>query len=320
MNMRHLVFAALLVANMPSASASAEDPPASAAEVAEEAAGRAYLASLHGQLAASKSPRERALATRLHLAEDRSGDARVLRAAAQAAPEDPLVQMLWSGSDCEADASCPEQKLAWARLEPDNGFAWMPDFEGRGEHADARAIDADIARIAAAPRFDDHLVDFWLAYRRIYAAHPMSAAMSQEEAVAVAAMANAAAMPLPMKWLARHCTRASHPEAAAARFEDCARIGRGIAASDSSVWAKMLGTAIVRGSGLQDAADRQARRSLEWRQYAVGRATDERLHPGGLAAYFADLASTGNESRAQELSMARYGIALEPPAAWRPAQ
>ena len=80
---------------------------------------------------------------------------------------------------------------------------------------------------------------------------------------------------------------------------------------------KVLGSALVRVSGRQDDADRQARRALDWRQHAAGP-----LATGPeLAAYFADLDSSEDETRAQELLMARHGLALEAPSDWKaPAQ
>lgn len=81
---------------------------------------------------------------------------------------------------------------------------------------------------------------------------------------------------------------------------------------------KMVGYSLVRVSGLENDADRQVRRTMQWRQLSASRAINEAGHAGGTAAWFADLESTGSESRAQELAMARNGIALDPPAGWEP--
>jgi hypothetical protein len=220
--------------------------------------------------------------------------------------------------------------MAWARAEPDNGFAWLPAFDAAGKDREAAAIDADIARIAKATRYDDHFIDFWLSYRRAIAARPMPAlvaesldnevrpmraASAKEDAVSVAAMAAAAALPLPMSALMRACNKSLHPEASAARFEDCARIGRGILASESSVMSKMIACALVRVTGLETEADRQAHIALQWRQHAVTDALYARSDE--TAAYFNDLASTGSEIRAQELVMTRRGIPIEPPDSWK---
>jgi hypothetical protein len=302
MTTNHLVLAALLAANNPATPA--EEP-------------------------------ERAFSARPIASVDPVAGGKLLRDAARAAPADALVQMLWSTvgnewSGCDAASPCPEQVMAWARAEPDNGFAWLPAFDAAGKDREAAAIDADIARIAKATRYDDHFIDFWLSYRRAIAARPMPAlvaesldnevrpmraASAKEDAVSVAAMAAAAALPLPMSALMRACNKSLHPEASAARFEDCARIGRGILASESSVMSKMIACALVRVTGLETEADRQAHLALQWRQHAVTDALYARSDE--TAAYFNDLASTGSEIRAQELVMTRRGIPIEPPDSWK---
>jgi hypothetical protein len=329
MTLHTLLFAAMLAANTPAAA------PADDAPTAAEAAGLAYWKSLHKELATSTSPRERAMAARPMAFEDPVAGGKVLRAAAQAAPADALVQMLWATvgtawSGCDAASPCPEQTLAWARVEPDNGFAWLPAFEAAGKERNAEAIDADIARIAKTGRYDDHFIEFWLAYRRAIAARPMPAlvvesldngarpmraASAKEDAISVMAMAAAAALPLPMSTLMRACNRSSHPEASATRFEDCARIGRDIVASESSMMSKMIGTGLVRVTGLETEVDRQAKIALEWRQHAATDALYARSEETVL--YFNDLASTGSEVRAQELAMARRGVPIDPPASWK---
>ena len=323
MALKLLVLSALLATQAPAHAA--QDAP----ETAAEAAGRAYWTWLTSQLAASASPRERAFAARGSVVDGRAGGDAALRAAAQAAPGDVLVQMLWS----TIGKGAGDRVRAWERVEPRNGFARMTSFQETQESGDDRAIDAEIARIAAAERYDDHFVEFWRGYRKAIAARPMpvvvaesfqpgsakasGAAAARDQASAVMAMGSAVALPLPMAALSRACRRADHPQLDPKRFEDCARIGRGIMASDSSVISKMMGSALVRMSGLEDDADRQARRALDWRQAVAAKAVDDR-RPGSLAAYFADLDATGSETRAQELAMSRDGFALDPPADWKP--
>lgn len=149
-------------------------------ETAAEAAGRMYSDSLHAQMAASKSPRERAMAARSAFLDEPSDRGKSLRAAAQAAPGDPLVQMLWSSSGsqfsgCERTGPCPEQVFAWERAEPENGYARMIAFQAEGKTGDDAAIDVAIAHIADAPRYDDHVIEFWREFRRAVAARPMPA-------------------------------------------------------------------------------------------------------------------------------------------------
>ena len=197
-------------------------------------------------------------------------------------------------------------------------------------NADDQAIDAGIAKIAAARYYDDRFVDFWLAYRKAIAANPMpplvlagmlqgerkpaNAAAAQELASSIASMATAAAIPGSMQMLTRSCNLSLHPEASPSRLENCARIGRSIIASDSSVMSKMIASAVVRVTGLETEADRQAQIALEWRQNRVFNAN---AASSGYSDYFADLASTGSETRAQELAMARRGDPIEPPEGWK---
>jgi hypothetical protein len=332
MTMNHLVLAALLAALL---AANNSATPAEEPMSAEQVADLAYFKSLHEHLAASSSPRERALAARPIAFEDPVAGGKLLRDAARAAPGDALVQRLWSTvgrqwSGCSAASPCPEQLMAWARAEPDNGFAWLPAFEAAGKDRVGAAIDADIARIAKAGRYDDHFIEFWFAYRRAIADQPMPAvlahrfdsgdrptraASAKEEAASVAAMAVAAALPMPIGELMRACNKSSHPEASAARLADCARIGRGILASESSVISKVIACGLVRGTGLETEADRQVDIALQWRQRSVIDAL--RVPSAETAAYFADLASTGSEVKAQELLMARRGIPIDPPAGWK---
>jgi hypothetical protein len=295
-----------------------------------ERAGKAYADALAQQLRTSTSARERALSARMY-PEDPVGGGKVLREAARAAPTDPLVQFMWATigktfSGCDAVSPCPEQTMAWARVEPGNALAWLPPFEALAGSGDEQGIDEAIRRMAHAGSYDDHFVDAWLAFRQAVAARPMPAQAvkqlveggnlaSGKEASDVMAMAYAAALPLPMVSLSRACRREAHPQAAPARFEDCARIGRGISQSDSSVMMKQLGLSLVHVSGLENDADREAKRQMDWRQQAAVEAMNR---PGGAEGYFADLASTRSETRAQELLLARHGIALEPPADWQP--
>jgi hypothetical protein len=130
------------------------------------------------------------------------------------------------------------------------------------------------------------------------------------------AMAYAAALPIDFVSLSRACDRSRAPEPSVARREACARIGRGILASDSWIMTKRLGAMLVRVSGLQGDADREARRSLDWRLQASVELLGEKARPSELTAYFADLASTSSETRAMELLLARHGRPMEPPAGW----
>jgi hypothetical protein len=330
MSMHNLLFAALLATTTPAT------PPPDGPDPVLEAAGKAYWQSLQSTLRGSASPRDRALSAFAGATwEDPASTGKILREAAQSAPSDALVQMMWTTvgpkwGGCDQAAPCPEQSLAWAHAEPDNGFAWLPAFDEIARRGDDKAIDGEIGNMAAARYYDDHFVDFWLAYRKAILAHPMpplvlaamvkgagkpaNAAAAPGLASSVAAMGPAAALPLPMQMLTRACNHSLHPEAAPPRFENCARIGRAIIASDSSANSKMIATVVVRVTGLETEKDRRARIALEWRQNRLFNADSA---AAGYAEYFADLASTGSEIRAQELAIARRGDPIDPPLDWK---
>ena len=332
MTLKTFALVALLATQAPTTSEEAPD-------TAAEAAGKAYFNSLQASMRNSGSARERALAARMALVQDPKGTGKALRAAAESAPGDGLVQMLWSGmgqpwNGCDTSSPCPEQALAWSRAEPGNGLAWLPAFQATYKSGNEQAIDAAIARIADAEVYDDHVIDAWSAYRTAIAAHPMPMQFvhawrqqdaerprdekaARMEAAGVIAMAHAAAMPLSIQSLTHACDRARHPQLDTARFDHCAAIGRGLVQSNASVISKRIGSALVRMSGLENEADRQAQREHVWAWESASELLDERKHPGVLAGYFDDLASTGSETRAQELLMARHGVALQPPAEWQ---
>jgi hypothetical protein len=312
MSLSHLLLAASLATS-----------PSPVPSDADMVASTLYMQSLVSELRASKSARSRAVAE--SFSTDGSSEA-AMQQAAEDAPADVLVQMLWS---TRHENRTSAQALAWARAEPGNGLAWVPALDSR--QADVADLDEAISRIAEAQTYDDHLVDAWETYRRAFASRPMPAPMlasfhltetptrldaatAREAAEAIMAMAHAAALPFRVLTLTRACNRAENRQASAARFEACARIGRGIMRSESSAATKMIGSGLVRRSGLENDGDREAKRALDWRMQAAGDLL--RTGPGEIVGYFTDLASTGSETRAQELLMARHGVAADPPPGW----
>jgi hypothetical protein len=278
---------------------------------ARDAAGLAYQKSLVAHVVANGSPRERALFSRVDARGQAAAD---LRAVAQSAPSDALVQMVWTASGGDV--------RAWSNAEAGNGLAWVPLLD---EQAPAVETDALIDRIAAADGYDDHFVDAWLVYRGAIGRQPMPQAMlrtpgtgSAQTARDIMAMAYAAALPMSRGMVAlRHlCDRAKHPDLAAARFDACARIGRAVRDSEAAVYTQRIAASIVRVSGLESDADRDATRRLDWLLDASGKVLSEEK-TADIAAYFEDLASTGSETRAQELVLSRHGLPIQPPAEWK---
>src|SRR4029078_12393248 len=113
----------------------------------------------------------------------------------------------------------------------------------------------------------------------------------RDEVIGIMTMAYAAALPMQLGSITRAWRRELHPQSAPARFENCARIGRNILQSNSSMLMKTIATSVVHASGLENDADREAKRVLAWRQQA---AVDAINRPQGADGYFADLPSTGS--------------------------
>jgi hypothetical protein len=309
---------------------------------------RQYSRRLSVALDNSNSPRDWALQARnVWLDADAAevsragGHVDMLRKAAQAAPNDRLVQWLWANAEparsgCDAAHPCPERAAALARLEPDNAAAWIPVLDEAARVGDVAGVDAALARMAAATRHDDLFVETALAWEALYRRYPLPEDMARHAAgeatpastrsaagaapalAIIAAIARAAAMPLSAQAI-RACDRDKNPQAPVARFENCGRIGRLMLGTGNTVIARRFGAAYLRRSRTTAAADLAAERVLEWRlRQSLSLARQFESDPAEMQRYFADLASTGSEVAAQELYLQRAGIALTPPADWQP--
>lgn len=312
----------------------------------EDAASQRHAMEFTRRLADSAAPRDWALAAQIWIegntdvATQAARHGVLLRKAAEAAPDDRLVQALWAaapeqGSGCEQRKPCPERAMAFARLEPDNGAAWMPVLEQAWRAKDSRAVDAALARMAVASRYDDLFVEATVAWVDAYRRFPLPVALlrkwkldladpslvaSPESASVLLGFARSAAMAAGSMGAMRACDVEQNPGASEARFADCARVGRLMRDAGTTMMGRQLGMAFLRVSGSVTPADEAANRIAAWKvQQFIGQSRSL-SDPRTVLAYYADLKATGNELRAQELLLGRAGIAIEPPAGWtRPA-
>lgn len=308
-----------------------QSPAEAAQEQAEEAAARVNIEKVKRiatSLREAPSARERALGATMPLAlteqerfvdDARSGE--ILRQAAEQARGDPLVQMLWAlapdkASGCDERNPCPGRRDALARLEPDNGFAWTPALKDAVKSGDAGAVDAALARIAEATRYDDYFVQGWQAWMAALGPRARAFGAKSDRDIWTWAVSNAT-MVLGPSHVAMQCSLHRHPNVSAARLDACARVGRLMSRAGTSVMTQRLGLAAVRGAGKQDADDLAVRRELDWLQVKhVELAGQAESNPAEKKAYFADLVATGSEQRAIELSFQRHGISAKPPVGW----
>lgn len=300
-----------------------------------EAARHAHHLALTAKLERSSSPRDWALASRLVDGSDPSSTnfgarGALLRKAAEAAPSDRLVQWLWASSNdpragCSARKPCPDRALAVAKLEPDNIAGWL--FVGPKESDGAAAGEAFLHRVAQLPRYDEPTIDAWIAWTELHRAHPTPAylqpkpltpasAEGREVRAILTGIAYGSAVAVPMQDLYRFCSRKQHPKAAEARFRDCDRIGQLMFEQSRSASMQLVGLGLRQRASANSDDFAPAKRKLDWRMRQFNALTIE-WEPRETLAFYKDLVATGNEIRAQELALARAGVALEAPAGWK---
>jgi hypothetical protein len=257
-----------------------------------------------------------------------------LREAADDAPRDRLVQWLWANADdavsgCSAQAPCPDRAMALAALEPDNGAAWLPALGEAARRGDAERVDHMITRMADATRFDGLFVDSAEAWYAAEALVPMTPAevatiraagsgyTTGEHLAIVAAIARAAAFPMPaLKPLMDGCRDDGAPRTAARR-EACRRIGRTMFESGTML-PRSIGFRLLEVTGAATPADAAAMRRAQWlvrETYRVAPSLE--TDADAMRRYFADLVATRDEYQAMERHIVRGRGRLDPPAGWK---
>lgn len=319
------------------------------AQQAAEAAGRNHLLQLIAALRASPTPRDQALFSQLHDIQtisdpkEKAWRGAALRRAAEQAPNDRLVQWFWAIADedrsgCSASSPCPERRMALARLEPENAAAWMPAGADAWQRRDTDEMDRLIGKMAKATFSDEMFVEATMAWNEVYARYPYPAATvaawraAAKEATGVApdidpdiaammsSVAMSAAIAQPSVSVHRACDRAKNPEAAAERFQDCARLGRVMVSGGRTMMSSLMGFSLLRRSETATQSDFEATRANRWRrEQSTNLSVKFETDATAFRAYFVDLESTGSELRAQELQLQRAGISLLPPEGWMPA-
>jgi hypothetical protein len=320
----------------------------SATDSAAEREGIQHLERMVASLRASPSPRDRALATRIYTIDmlthpqTQAWRGVALRKAAADAPNDRLVQWLWAiaddaGSGCDAAHPCPERTMALARLEPDNAAAWMPTGQDAWKRRDHAALDSMLQHMAAASHHDELFEEATVALSDIYARYPIPMTVTKawtasekresgttpdidpETAGKISAIGQAALIALPAMAAMQACDREKNSDAAESRFENCGRLGRMMLADGRTMWSIRIATIVLMRSGEMDGDDIALIRGQRWRSEQANMlfATFP-SYMAGFRDYFADLESTRNELRAQELQLQRAGIPLTPPDGWMP--
>ncbi|NCT67639.1 MAG: hypothetical protein GXC76_08340 [Rhodanobacteraceae bacterium] len=309
-----------------SALANARTPAASAPD---EHAWQAWSAAVEQTLRTSEQPRDWALAA-VSMAKPPAADAAadaadaLLQRALAAAPDDMLahwlaVQRYLGQKQDELDA---RSASVLTRREPDNAASWLPAVALAARGGDAAALDAALARMAAATRYDDHFAAALRAWMEAFERQPPqhTGRLDAEGAAFMAALARASALAVPAYGpLFAACKGADGTPLPAQRRGQCNAIGRLLLHAGTTRIDRDIGARLLRygGDAAPTEADRAMIRRLAWQQQqAAPLRIDE--DPVALRAYATDWRSCTDEVEVIERALRRAGLPVEPPADWTP--
>ncbi len=306
----------------------------------------------------SKLPRDWALASQLleHIGDKSQATTRkvagLLGKAANAAPNDLLVQWLSTSSSaeqrsCELSPACPDRARELTRLDPENGAVWATVATAAWKQKDIPAFDNAIARMANAKRYDDTFSSTFRAWEDVIRRYPpakglrpaknridisimgvplASAQWTDSESANDIDRSPAGAAfvlvseisPIPMhSLLANACDRIKNPGASEHRFEDCGKAGRAMLAHSDFIIEREMGARVLRVSETATSNDIAMWRAERWllnKFPPVGLEKDLLAFRGFLDSYDA----TNNEIAAIRTALAHADIPLSPPANWQP--
>jgi len=296
---------------------------------------QAYRHNLAETLQKSSSPRDWALGSQL-LSTHPDNDAAlrerglILQKAAWAAPQDRLVQTLWANASlqdqrCRAMQRCADRRAALARLEPDNGAAWVSTIR----KGDPRSTETALRRIAGAERYNEHLGRAIAAWRDVFrryppplpVVHPLDGADAStaigDQLDLIFDEAATTAIP-PTASLFDACRKTSHPSTSAKRFETCGKIARLMMGRSQTLIGRLSGVALLRASHAGTKADIDMVRAVTW-QYEQYLKIDSATSSNAVAKqnYLNLIQTTDSEMQAIQYQLRISGIPLTPPNDWK---
>lgn len=305
-----------------------------------ELAGPVFL-----DLSTSTAPRDWMLASQLEMLLDPRDPAysskvraELLRNAAAAAPDDALVQwvaMTALPSDggkggCSAPAGLPTNMDNLLRLESDNGLAWLPVLRHAYQNDDALGMDAALARMAAAERFDDHIGDFAKVLVQFHAEHPQllrainkAQETSPDEpggeasAESFSVMMAKTEIPSYPYLLLSICGDGPQAPLEPARRAVCADLAQRLLRLGKSSDLQVVAVNLMRRFGEHEAAAEAAMREYRWLTTVLLRAEDADKAFNDVGA---EWLRSGNEQQAMRTVAQARGLPLTPPPFWQPEQ
>ena len=291
------------------------------------AAQRKYNASVIDVLVADGTPRALVLAATAMSYGGETSRAGVdgqrellLGRAVQMAPDDALVQWLAAVYALPAN-TLSEPATALQRIEPDNGAVWLFQLAAASRAKDSTGVTEALARIGASRRFDNHYVDYSLAWLAMSpeSTLPEPNAHNDEQGTAplplFMAIARAAALVLPNYVIPIQACKSVDQPLATDRREACIAAGRLMLNESSTLISMRIGAALLRLAGAEDADEINRNTEYFVQEYTLLSSTALE-DPEEIARFQADWLQTHNELTVAKNMLARAGIPILPPANW----
>lgn len=316
------------------------DPAAVGSDVEEPSIDgyRRAQEALFDQLRSDPSPRQQVLAGSLYLGNEdetptalRPRRSDVVARAVQFAADDAFVQATGAATGSYASSRCgptvwPEAEVAnLLRLEPDNAVAWGYAAALAGARGDDPGADEALARMAVAPRADDHFGERVVQWRTAFATqtHSLLVPHFWKDAPPAAYALTAALQRVDMVYssaastLVELCKPDSGYERVWMRIGWCADAGRTLAARGSSLSLRKQGLDLLAAIGDASAQTAELQRQYDWldthaanptRSFDFTAATPDKL--------LADWNGAKTEIAAIERTLARTGQPASAPPGW----
>lgn len=306
---------------------------------------REALLPLFEKLRQSSDPRDWMVASQLFQigdldpASNGAARAELLKNAAAAAPDDVLIQWVAAmavpasgGGGCSAPKPLPANLDGLLRLEAANGLAWLPVLQQSYQDKDALGVDAALARMAAADRYDDHRQEYMRMLVKLYAANPQVGARigadlestvgkldeaGQAEVSFGMAMGQTMAVAPSLYLLNKVCDPKQETAPEARRLALCADVGQRLAERGVNASLRRDGESLLELVGQSQGKIQALDRELEFLSWMLDQASDQQR---ASAIFREEWSRSGDEVDALRATVNALGLPTTPPAMWQPPQ
>jgi hypothetical protein len=257
--------------------------------------------------------------------------------AAAAVPNDALAQWvaLYETASPINDGIVADRDVYWLRLqhlEPENSAVWMSALDSAVKRGEEFAVDATLARMASAKRYDGRHPDIVKAKVDAYlrmtppneyfvVASKLDSGITKQNDPYHFAQGYDTGIRVTQSGaneLYSVCRTASANKNSV-RMDACAKIGRLMIERGSDTWANSAGEQLLHDTGLFNDDDIEKARVRAWisqQYFETYRALFYDMPAEEAKVQIADWCETGSEYEMQRRALARAGRVLQPPAGW----